>query len=299
MNQPLISVIMSTYNETQQELNESVSSILKQTYNNIEFIIIDDAPDNMMLRDFLSSINDERVRIYHNTHNIGLVASLNCALTHISGEYVARMDADDIAFPERLERQLEYMVTNNLDMIGCDVQLIDATGKIIQQRMHFPSNERKILKCIPWGSCLAHPTWLVKTSVYKELNGYRNVHSCEDYDFIVRAIATKRLRLGNAPFIGLQYRLRKEGVSMRNSARQHLLRNYISSNRRNIQNLTENDILTYEKSPKFEREVIKYERFIWTKKHKKSLSVFALFGNKYFYSYMIEKAFLIWRECGE
>ena len=97
----LISVIMSVYNETNIDLLLSINSILNQTYENLEFIIVDDNPDNKRIKEVLDQQTDPRIKIIYNKANMGLVFSLNEALKHVNGEFVARMDADDISLQNR------------------------------------------------------------------------------------------------------------------------------------------------------------------------------------------------------
>ena len=85
----LISVIMSTYNESVSELRESIESVLKQTYSNIEFVIVIDNPNNEELSVFIYSFDDPRIRVIKNDRNIGLVNSLNKAICQSKGEYLS------------------------------------------------------------------------------------------------------------------------------------------------------------------------------------------------------------------
>ena len=103
----LISVLMSTYNETESELSQSIESILHQTYRNIQFLIVNDNPANPTLAHTLSryAASDSRIQIVENEQNLGLVASLNRGWKLAKGQYIARMDADDIALPHRLESE--------------------------------------------------------------------------------------------------------------------------------------------------------------------------------------------------
>ena len=116
MNFPIISVIMSVYNEPLDWVQESIDSILQQTFGNFEFIIINDNPNNKELFDFLitNKIKDNRIIIINNDENIGLTKSLNKGLERAKGEYIARMDADDISLPERLEKQINFLNTNHI-----------------------------------------------------------------------------------------------------------------------------------------------------------------------------------------
>lgn len=299
MTLPLISIIMSTYNESIEELKESVESILNQSYSNIEFIIINDNPENQLLKKFLKSLTDERVKVYENSHNKGLVESLNIALSHIHGHYVARMDADDISMRDRLQRQYDFLNQNSLDMVGSDIQLINEDGEVLQNRMHFPISEKDIRKCIRWGSCMPHPTWLVKTWVYKELGGYRKIPNCEDYDFILRVLVSNKVRIGNVSDVCLKYRVRETGISQSNKAQQYILRLYLSKMFTVNKLLNEQEILQYRISDEFNEEIKKYDRYIAMKKKVRrgeAVKLFEMLFNKYFYYDVIEKFYLKYRE---
>ena len=144
MQMPLISVIMSVYNESINELEASISSILCQTYTNIEFIIVCDNPENEGIISYLKHINDKRVRIFYNKKNMGLVWSLNHALKYVNGEFVARMDADDICIVTRILDEYRFLTMNHCDIVGSYVELIDENDKTIKQVMRMPKTDKQI-----------------------------------------------------------------------------------------------------------------------------------------------------------
>lgn len=300
MREPLISVIMSAYNETEEDLKKSVSSVLFQTYRNIEFIVIDDNPDSEEVQETLLAFKDSRMHIFFNEQNIGLVSSLNKALTLATGEYVARMDADDIALPDRLQKQINEMLSRELDMLGCDIQLIDEQDQVIQERMHFPVDEKRIRRFAPWGNCLMHPTWMVRREVYQAMNGYRQAPYCEDYDFLLRVLAIGKYRVDNIPIIGLKYRVRKKSISRSHTLDQYVLSQYLSKNHKSILSVTQEDIEAYTASQNYMRDREQYESFLENKAqlkhHNNPSALIKLFLNRYSYRYAIEKLFLLWRE---
>ena len=123
MEEDKISVIMTVYKESKEELKESFESIINQTYKNIEFIIVIDNPKEQWRIDFIKSYNDSRVKLVVNKENLGLPLSLNKALKLVTGNYIARMDADDISMPERIEKQLDFLKKNNYDLVGCNMRV--------------------------------------------------------------------------------------------------------------------------------------------------------------------------------
>ena len=183
---PKISVIMSVYNGM-PFLKEAVESVLKQTYKNFEFIIIDDGSKDKSWQ-HLKSLKDARIKIIKNKKNLGLAASLNKALRHTLGDYVARMDADDVSYPERLTTQIKYMEKNpQIDICGSFVSVIDKDGKIIGQ-IKKPLTDSKIKKELFWLPPLLHPTWFARKEVFEKLNGYDEKWDyVEDFEFLTRA----------------------------------------------------------------------------------------------------------------
>ena len=125
----LISVVMSNYNTPINYLKEAIDSVLKQTYSNFEFIIIDDGSTDDSL-EFIKSYDDPRIKLIVNEENIGLAHSLNRGFDAASGEFIARMDTDDICYPQRFEKQIEYMQENpNTIVCGAWAKIIDSQNQ--------------------------------------------------------------------------------------------------------------------------------------------------------------------------
>ena len=171
-NNPVVSVIMSVYNESAKWINDSVSSILQQTYKDFEFIIICDNPQNeggiRVLKQFAA--NDNRIRLLFNDSNIGLTKSLNRGLSISSGKYIARMDADDISMPFRLEKQVAYMESHP-EVIVCGTQ-IKLIGNVpfIHSTEWIRSGSDDIKAYLMFNSCFAHPTVIIRSSKLREYN---------------------------------------------------------------------------------------------------------------------------------
>lgn len=187
----MISVLMSVYNEQVDNLSLAINSILNQTYKDLEFLIVLDSPENVELDKFLQETanKDSRIVIIKNERNIGLARSLNRAFTQSSGEYIARMDSDDISKPERLEKELQYLKTKKMDIVGCICDKIDQSGNkwgTIDCVSEFPDKIRELMTI---QNVLVHPTVLMKANVMRELNGYRSFETCQDYDLWLRAIS--------------------------------------------------------------------------------------------------------------
>ena len=110
MKSPTISVIMATYNNAKY-ISKTVESILNQSFTDFEFIIINDCSKDNTLK-ILSRFDDKRINIINNKKNLGLYKSLNVGFNSSSGDFIARIDADDIAFPNRLQVQYDYLKSN-------------------------------------------------------------------------------------------------------------------------------------------------------------------------------------------
>ena len=224
-----LSVIMSTYKEPEHYLRLAIDSILNQTMTDFEFIIVLDYPENTMIESLILeyAAKDPRVVFVKNEKNLGLVGALNHALQHVRGEYVARMDADDIAEPDRFEKELQTMEAEQLDIVGALTKRIDEDGNPlpgISTRYYSP---RVVMESLSVTDCVPHPTWLVKREVYEVLNGYRQIDRCEDYDFLLRA-KKQGYRIGLCDAYLLNYRITGTGISQSSLLEQRLTAKYIA-----------------------------------------------------------------------
>lgn len=214
----MISVLMSTYRENANEVELAIESILNQTYDGeLELIIVFDDPDNETLRSWAKDRykHDQRVRLIENDQNLGLANSLNKAINQSAGEFIARMDADDISLPDRLQLQLDYLLENDLDLIGGKLIAIDENEQPLYEIPDLPHTPERVAIAIGWNNCLPHPTWFGKREVF-EL-GYRAIPLCgkplcEDYDLQVRAVL-HGFRLGNINETVLRYRIKENSLS--------------------------------------------------------------------------------------
>ena len=141
-----ISVVMPTYNTEVSILKEAVDSILNQTFGDFEFIIIDDGSTNNSV-EYLKSLQDQRVKIIRNDTNIGITKSLNIGLRAAKGKYIARMDSDDIAFPDRFEKQYAFMESHP-DVFVCGAKVRQIKDKLLPatQQADQPKKESVFFK---------------------------------------------------------------------------------------------------------------------------------------------------------
>lgn len=230
----MISVIMSTYKEDERLLRESIESILNQTYRDFEYIIILDYPDNDVHKSVIEeyALKDDRIHFYINEKNMGLTDSLNRGLSLCHGEYIARMDADDISLPYRLERQMKYLKKNHYDLIGGITEMINENGSLLYSIKSVPTDPKKINKALRYSQCIAHPTWLGKKEVFEKNAGYRHMPLCEDYDFTLRAVLNGFV-ISNLNEAVLKYRMTSNSISRSNLFEQYLYMSYITNEYKN------------------------------------------------------------------
>ncbi len=278
MSKNTVAVIMTAYNESEEWIKQSVESILEQTYKDIHFYILIDNPDNIKLRKVLEEYReqDERISLYVNEKNIGLVKSLNKLIYIVEENYVARMDADDVSKLDRIEKEFEFLNNNELDFVMSGVDfLIDDK---VEEGLVVPEIKGDSFReCQKYGNFATHPTWLLKRKVYLELEGYRELKYCEDYDFVLRALQ-KGCKLGRMPEKLLNYRVRSSGISSSYAYDQFMKADYIRNKYRRGENLSLYDV--NELNGKFddETEKLKFE------KAKSKVDKFALdlYNKRYF-----------------
>lgn len=250
----MISVLMSTYKEPLPWIRASVKSILNQTFRDIELVVVVDNPEDEHLIRLLEeycSIHSN-IKIVVNSQNMGLVKSLNKGLAFCTGEHIARMDADDIADPRRLERQLQEMSKHEYDLIGCQVEKFWEDNCYGVEEI--PFSHEACCKVLRYMNCVAHPSWLAKRSVFERLNGYRDMDACEDYDFLLRAVLNG-FRIGNVPEVLLRYRLNPDSISHLKKNRQRVLADMLAGSYRKGRTLTEAEVQASYSDGSFDRRV--------------------------------------------
>lgn len=173
-----ISVLMPVYNGATY-LEEAIKSILSQTFRDFEFIIVNDGSTDQS-EEIIMSFTDERILYIKNGKNSGIVESLNRGLEVAQGKYIARMDADDIALPERLQSQLDEFEKNpSLIAAGTDYYLLEGERLSYEKNINDSDYQKTVLM---FATCFAHPTVMFKNN-FKE-TGIRydgNFAHAEDY----------------------------------------------------------------------------------------------------------------------
>ena len=179
---PEISVIMSTYNGS-KSLSAAINSLLKQTFDDFELIICDDASSDNSL-EIIENLakKDKRIKVITNSKNLGLANSLNNCLEIATGPYIARMDDDDISHPQRLERQIMFMKENpRYAIVGTSVRYFDENG-VWGKKIR--SGERTLVD-IYCGKTFTHPSVLMRREALDKVDNYTVSHLTirgQDYD---------------------------------------------------------------------------------------------------------------------
>lgn len=218
---------MSVFNENEKDLKECVESILNQTYRDFEFIIVNDNPQNSELEKvILSYMNiDDRIIYLKNTKNMGLALSLNKAAKVAKGEYLFRMDADDIAYPSRMKEELLLIENNSLDLVCSGYDIIDENSNIVNKNIGF-YKDKSLRTCIPYQVTIHHPTVLMRKKAFDFVGGYRNFICAQDYDLWLRMWDKKlKMQIINKPL--LKYRVRANSTTSKKKYAQKCTIDYI------------------------------------------------------------------------
>ena len=201
-----------------ETLFRAIDSVLQQTYQNWELLVLDDGSTDNSVK-IATQFDDTRIKVLKSEKHLGFAAQLNRGIEVASGEYFARMDADDVMLPTRLEKQVDSMKLNpEIDLLGTALAVLGTDGKLKFNR-YFPTLHSQII-AYPWnGFGVAHPTWLGKTAWFRKW-GYRDFERYEDQELLLRSHKTSRFANLEEPLHGYlsektkidkQFKARKSG----------------------------------------------------------------------------------------
>ena len=229
---PTVSVILSVRNG-EPYLKQAVDSILAQSFEDFELIVVDNHSTDDSPR-IVESYDDERIILTRPEDPLHLAQALNHAVSMARGEFVARMDADDVSHPSRFEKQVAYLKEHpEVGILGAQICPIDEDGAPIT-RGHYdkPESHADIACSLFFGCALWHPTVMLRKSVIDELGWYsspviagREEYSTEDYDLWCRAIAHTQIH--NLAEELLDYRIHAENHSLASSRRSEHYKNLV------------------------------------------------------------------------
>lgn len=213
-NAPKITVLMPVYN-CELYVQEAIDSILNQSYVDFEFIIIDDASTDSTVS-IIKLHNDSRIQLIEKSINSGYTNSLNQGLKLATGKYIARMDSDDISFPQRFKKQIAFMEAN-LDAVLCG-SCFNIIGSDVIKKL--PENYEAIKLALLTSNCIAHPSVMMRKQILDKLDVVYNVSKepAEDYDLWVRLLSFGKLH--NLQEALLKYRVHSTQVSQKRTEEQ-------------------------------------------------------------------------------
>lgn len=207
---PKVSVLMPAYN-AEKYIALAIDSILAQSFQDFEFIIINDgSTDNT--EQIIRSYTDSRIRYVKNEKNLKLIATLNKGFDLCLGQYIVRMDADDISLPSRIERQVQFMDQN--PEIGLCGTAFESFGFI--NGPYFYKSEDIDIRIRLLHEChMLHPSIIIRTEVIRQQNLYMTILHGEDLDFFIRI--AEHTKLANLPEILIRYQQLPESMSKANA----------------------------------------------------------------------------------
>ena len=216
MSAPAVTVLMPVFNGAAY-LREAIGSILEQTFGDFELLVVNDGSTDDT-PSILRSCRDPRLRVLDNGANLGLIASLNKGLDAANGEFVARMDADDVALPRRLERQAAYLqIAPSIGVCGTWFRTFGGTRPTVVRP---PVGPDDMAAKLFYESPLAHPTVMFRRMLFAAhgLRYSQDFAHAEDYELWTRAAEVTAL--ANLPEVLLRYRQHAEQVSAAKAAKQ-------------------------------------------------------------------------------
>lgn len=263
---PKVSVLLSNYNGD-KHLDESISSVLSQTYKDFEFIIVDDASTDSS-RKVIENYHDKRIKKYYAEKNRNIAYSLNLALSMASGEYIARIDSDDVWELNKLEIQVQYM-ENHSECGACftKVNIIDEYSNIANDMYDeyfqlFNSAENKSQR--EWlrfffyqGNCLCHPSVVIRRNVLEHVGGYYHLAyvPAEDYELWTRIVMKYPIHILEEKLVRYRWEETVNKISGKTDGRIYAFPNIMMLTRKRImENIDNEDLVRY-----FKEDFINHE----------------------------------------
>ena len=225
MNQPLVTVFIPVYN-SEKYIIECINSITNQTYKNLDILIIDDGSQDNTIK-LIESLEDKRIRFFKNEVNKGIPYTRNRGLVEAKGKYMAIMDSDDISYPDRIEKQVEFLEDNpDIDVVGTFYakRYKDSGTRVI--RTQIIDNDQIKYKLL-FFSPISNPSAMVRLSTVKDnqINYNPNYFVAQDYDFWVQI--SKIGKLSILPEALIEYRSGHDNITAKSKREKLVKRNKI------------------------------------------------------------------------
>lgn len=242
VDHPIISVIMAVFN-SEIFLSQSIESILRQTYSNFEFIIVDDASTDKSFEIIHTYADkDKRIRVLKNQKNLGLGASLNRAIQVATGEYLARMDADDVSLDGRFQKQLSFMIEHpEIKILGGSLEFFDENNSVagkLSCPMSAPIIRWNML--LGNGQIVGHPGVFMRKEFIEKIGRYSDSRAAQDFELWSRTFEIEPFPIANLSDTILYYRQHpKTNTNQLNSLQEQVA---ISTRKKNISKLLDREI---------------------------------------------------------
>lgn len=197
MESPLVSVIIPTYKRDWSFLGRAVSSVQNQTYENIEIIVVDDSPNTFKLRDEIASqmqslcAGDDRLRYIQNENNIGGSLSRNKGILESKGRYITFLDDDDEYLPQKVEKQVAFMLETDCDMSFANMKMYNKSGTVVDKREYkdiWSFENEELLKYHLMKHLTGTPTYMFKREAIKHIGMFDDVPIMQEYFLMLKCI---------------------------------------------------------------------------------------------------------------
>ncbi len=221
MNNPIkVSVMMPVYNR-ERYVGEAIESILSQTFTNFELIIVDDGSTDNSLN-IINSFSDKRIRVYQNDQNSGIGYTRNRLLELSKGQYLAVLDSDDVAFPNRLEEQVSFLDANeDYGLVGSWAELIDENSRPLKKYYRYKENE-EIYSILFFHNFFAHSSVMMRSKIIPFLKYNSEYTPAEDYELFIRIAEKSKVCNLQKPLV--KYRIHDMNISDENKNKEILNR---------------------------------------------------------------------------
>lgn len=210
---PLVSIILPVYN-CEKFIRFTIDSLLNQTYTNFELLILNDGSIDATTK-IIDTYTDSRIQRINNSKNEGLIFTLNKGVALAKGKYIARIDADDICLPTRLEKQVQWLEKNtNTAIVATQIKLINEEGLVVgdwtldQQT----TTAKQIKNAMLWQCCIAHPTVMMRSAIIQQYKYANNQKHSEDYGLWLQVLSDNHI-IEKIPEPLLLYRVHDNSVT--------------------------------------------------------------------------------------
>ncbi|PKV62785.1 glycosyltransferase family 2 protein [Pontibacter ramchanderi] len=230
---PLVTVLMPVYN-SEKYLATAINSILNQTLHDFEFLIIDDGSTDKSI-EIVKQYDDSRIRFYENTDNLGITNTLNRGIELASTQYIARMDADDISYPERLKLQFEYLKENPAcALVSSHVEVISENSLLVHEERY---NAKYFYYNLIFFSGICHPSVMYRKHAVQNVKGYTAAYA-EDFELFWQL--SRKYEMHNINQVLLKYRLSEQSLHQKTKKLEYE-QAHLEQMMRNIRYYTSND----------------------------------------------------------